>query len=89
MNPEQIFGLVIPIVLFFVVIYFFIMRPEKKRRQQIYEMQSQLQKGNKVVSIGGIYGIIEDIKDDVITLTLASGAKLKLEKGAIKRIVNE
>ncbi|QVK16936.1 preprotein translocase subunit YajC [Mycoplasmatota bacterium] len=92
MTQEQIstiLGLVVPILLFLVVIYFFIMKPEKKRRQQVFEMQSQLEKNNKIVTIGGIHGIVEDIKEDVVTIILVSGAKMKIEKAAIKRIISE
>jgi len=86
---ENILPLLIPLVLFFVVIYFFIMRPEKKRRQQVYEMQSQLKVDDKVVTIGGIHGIIDELKDDTVTIIIASGAKMKVEKSAVRAIMND
>jgi len=92
MTQEQInslLSLAMPVVLFLLVIYFFIMRPEKKRRQQVIEMQSQLETNDKIVTIGGLHGIVELIQEDVVTIIIASGAKMKIEKGAIKRIIKE
>lgn len=92
MTPEQIQsigGFIIPLLLFFVVIYFFIMRPEKKRQRAAYEMISAIQKNDKIITIGGIHGIIEDINEDIVTIILVGGAKMKVEKTAIKRVVKE
>ncbi len=86
---QSIAGFVIPLLLFFVVIYFFIMRPEKKRQRAAYEMISAIQKNDRIVTIGGIHGIIEDINENVVTITLVSGAKMKVEKTAIKRVITE
>lgn len=86
---ENVIPLLVPLVLFFVVVYFFIMKPEKKRRQQIYEMQSQLKVNDKIVTIGGIHGIIDEIKEDTVTIIIASGAKMKIEKVAIRTVVDD
>lgn len=85
----QIISFLVPLALFFVVVYFFIMRPEKKRRMQIYEMQSQLQLNDKIVTIGGIHGIIDEIKDDTVTIILVGGGKMKIEKAAIRQVITE
>ncbi len=82
---SALYSVILPVVLFIFVIYFFIMRPEKKRRQQAYSMQSQLSINDKIVTIGGIHGVIDNIADDVVTIILVSGAKMNIEKGAIKR----
>lgn len=79
----------VPLILVFVIFYFLMVKPEKRRQQQVIEMQNAVKKGDKVVTIGGIFGIIDDIKDDVVTLTIASGARMKLERRAIKRVVTE
>lgn len=82
-------GLILPVVVLFAVFYFLVLRPEKKRQQKVLSMQSQLKKNDKIVTIGGMHGIIDDIKDDVITIVVASGAKMKFEKGAIKRVISD
>ncbi|HEY8364744.1 MAG TPA: preprotein translocase subunit YajC [Haloplasmataceae bacterium] len=85
----QILMLLVPLLIFFVVVYFFIMRPEKKRRMQIYEMQSQLKQNDKIITIGGIHGIIDEIKEDTVTIILVGGAKMKIEKAAIRQVISE
>jgi preprotein translocase subunit YajC len=79
----------LPIVAVVFVMYLFMIKPEKKRQQATFAMQNNLQKNDKVVTIGGMYGIVEDIKDDVVTILTAGGTRIKFEKAAIKRIVNE
>lgn len=78
-----------PVVILFIIFYFLMIKPERRRQQAVAMMQSQLKKDDKIITIGGIYGIVDDIKDDVVTITVASGARLKMERGAIKRIITE
>ena len=86
---EQILAFVIPLALFFVIIYFFIVKPEKRRRAQVMEMQSQLKINDKIITIGGIHGIIEELCDDTVTIIIAGGGKMKLEKTAVRAIIND
>ena len=60
----------LPMVLIFVVFYFFMIRPQKKKDKQVKDMLAALKKGDRVCTIGGIYGTIEHIKDDTITLAV-------------------
>jgi len=61
----------LPMILIFVVFYFFLIRPQKKKDQKVKDMLAALKVGDRVCTIGGIYGTIVAIKDD--TLTLAVG----------------
>lgn len=61
----------LPMILIFVVFYFFLIRPQKKKDQKVKDMLAALKVGDRVCTIGGIYGTIVSIKDD--TLTLAVG----------------
>ena len=54
----------LPMVLIFVVFYFFMIRPQKKKDKQVKDMLAALKKGDRVCTIGGIYGTIAHIKDD-------------------------
>ena len=73
---EEVGGIVslivsmLPMVLIFVVFYFFMIRPQKKKDKQVKDMLAALKKGDRVCTIGGIYGTIEHIKDDTITLAV-------------------
>lgn len=72
----------------FVIFYFLLIRPEKKRQRTVQTMQNSLKKNDKIVTIGGLYGIVDDVKEDVVTMIVASGARIKIERGAIKSILN-
>ena len=63
-------GQLLPFIIIFVVMYFFMIRPEKKRKKKEQEMLAALKRGDRICTIGGIYGTIADIKDDTITLTV-------------------
>ena len=60
----------LPMVLIFVVFYFFLIRPQRKKDKQVKEMLNNLKAGDRVCTIGGIYGTIVGIKDDTVTLAV-------------------
>ncbi|MGY3188703.1 preprotein translocase subunit YajC [Lysinibacillus sp. TE18511] len=84
---EQYFGL-IPILLMFVAMWFILIRPAKKRQQETQNMQSNLQRGDKVITIGGLHGEIDSIEDTAVTLKIADNVRVKFDRQAIGRIVN-
>ncbi len=59
-----------PILLMVLLMYFLMIRPERKRRKKEKAMLDALKRGDRICTIGGIYGTIADIKDDTITLTV-------------------
>ena len=59
-----------PILIMVLVMYFLMIRPERKRRKKEKAMLDALKRGDRICTIGGIYGTIVDIKDDTITLTV-------------------
>ena len=63
-------SMLLPMVLIFVVFYFFLIRPQRKKDKQVKEMLNNLKAGDRVCTIGGIYGTITGIKDDTVTLTV-------------------
>ena len=72
-QPDGILGLLIsffPLILMGVVFYFFLIRPQRKKDKKVKEMLAALKPGDRVTTIGGIYGTIMDIKDDTITLAV-------------------
>lgn len=60
----------LPMVLIFVVFYFFLIRPQRKKDKQVKEMLNNLKTGDRVCTIGGIYGTIVGIKDDTVSLSV-------------------
>ena len=66
----SLIGSLLPMVLIFVVFYFMLIRPQRKKDKQVKEMLNNLKKGDRICTIGGIYGTIMNIKDDTITLQM-------------------
>ncbi len=80
-------GLIIPVIIWIAIIYLLIIRPNKKRQRQMQNMLDSMQKGDEVVTIGGIMGKVFDIRQDcVIITTSADETKMKFEKTAIARV---
>ena len=77
------------VVLIFVMMYFFTIRPQRKRQQEQSKMIGALQRGDKVVTIGGMYGTIESVSEDSVTLRIESGATMKFIKSAIATKVDQ
>ena len=71
--------------LMFVVFYFFIIRPQTKKAKEDKKFREELQKGAKVVTIGGIHGKVAEVKESTVLLDVGEGNKLKVEKSAISR----
>ena len=70
---ESIIGILfslLPLIAMFAIMYFLMIRPEKKRKKKEQEMLAALKHGDRICTIGGIYGTITNIKDDTITLTV-------------------
>lgn len=67
----------------FLVFYFFMMRPQQKKMKDAKKFREALQKGTRVVTIGGIHGKVVDVDDKTVLLEVDSNVKLRFEKSAI------
>ena len=76
-------GSLIMFGMIFAVMYFFMIRPQIKKQKKEREYRSALQKGDKVITIGGIHGKITDIKEDTVIIEVHGGTTLKVEKTAV------
>ncbi len=81
MTTGVTFGLVI------LIFYFLIIRPQNKRQKEAKKMLEALKKGDRVVSIGGIRGIIQSVKEDVVILKVDDNTKLEFSKSAISSVL--
>lgn len=77
----------IMLALFAVVFYFFLIRPQMKRAKAHREMVSKLAKGDEVVAAGGLLGRVEELTDAFITLEIADGVKVKLQRSAVTAVL--
>lgn len=74
-----------PIILMFVIFYFLLIRPQQKRQKQVREMQAALEKGDKVVTIGGLHGVVDAIDEDIIVIN-CNNTKLTFDRAAIREV---
>ena len=74
----------LPLIVMFVVFYFLLIRPQQKQRKALQQMVQNLKKGDKVVTSGGIIGIIAGIQDDYVVIKVGeSDTKIEILKSAI------
>ena len=73
----------LPLILIIVVFYFFMIRPQVKRQKELKNYRSSLNKGDKVITTGGIYGKLTDIKEQTVTIEIAENVRVKVDKNAI------
>ena len=77
------FSSIILIVAFIAIFYFFMVRPQQKKQKEINKFRSELNNCDRVITAGGIYGIIKDIKDNYIILEIADNVRIKIDKNSI------
>ena len=73
----------LPLILVFVVFYFFMIRPQMKKQKDMNKYRSSLKKGDKVVTTGGIYGRVLEVKDNYVMIDAGGDIKLKVDKNAL------
>lgn len=78
-----LFGSLIPLILIFVIFYFLLIRPQQKRSKEHKQMTENLKKGDKVITSGGVYGVIEGIGTNTVTVKIAENVKVKFGKAYI------
>lgn len=79
----------LPIIVVFVIFYFLLIRPQQIQQKKRREMLASLKKGDRVISIGGIYGMIKEIKDDIVVLRIADNVNIKIARAGIDRILTD
>lgn len=79
----------IMMLLIFVVMWFFMIRPQQKKQKELAQFRNSLQKGDKIVTIGGIYGVVSEIKDKYVIIEVDSNVKLRLDKSAIVKDITD
>ena len=80
-----VISMIAQFVLLGLIFYFLLIRPENKRRKAVNTMQNSLEKGDRVVTIGGIHGRIHSLEEQTVTLINDEGQKWNFERQAISR----
>jgi preprotein translocase subunit YajC len=83
---QSAIGQIVPLVLIVVVFYFFMIRPQMKKAKETKKYIEALKAGDKILTIGGIYGTIQKMNDDgTIIMAVEDGSKLKISKNAVSQ----
>jgi preprotein translocase subunit YajC len=77
----------LPIVLMFVLLYFLMIRPQMKRAKEHKQMVEALQKGDEVVTSGGVLGRISEMGEAYITLEIAPNTAISVQRGAVQTLL--
>lgn len=82
-------GMLVPMVLCFGVFWFLMIRPEQKARKARAAMLAAIKKGDKVMTSGGLYGTVVQVQDQVVTLQVADGVRMRFAQSAIQSVEAE
>lgn len=87
-GPGAMLSSFLPLILIFVIFYFLLIRPQSKKAKEHKQMLDNLKKGDKIMTNGGILGVIEDIDGDTLTVKIGVGSdiKVKVSRGHIASI---
>ena len=78
-------GFLIMIVAMFAIMWLFMIRPQRKQQKEMEAFRNALQKGDKVVTAGGIYGTIDEVKDRYVVIKVDGETKLRVDKSSIQK----
>ena len=79
----------IMLALIFVIMWFFMIRPQRKQQKELEKFRNALKKGDKVVTIGGIYGTVDEIKDRTVLIKVDGDTKLRVDKNSLVKDFSE
>jgi len=69
--------------------YFFMIRPQQKKQKELVKFRNSLQKGDKVITMGGIYGVIVEVKEQYVLVEVDSNVKLRVDKSSLVKDVSD
>ena len=81
-SPNPLTSL-LPLFLIIIVFYFFMIRPQMNKQKELRNYRNALQKNDKIITKGGVYGKITDIKDTTVTVEIAENIRIKVDKNAV------
>lgn len=77
------------LLLIFLVMWLFMIRPQRKQQKALEEMRRALKKGDKVITAGGIYGVIAEVEERTVLIKVDGEVKLRVDKSSIQKDMSE
>lgn len=78
-----------PFLIIIVMFYFLLIRPQQKRAKEHRAMIDALKSGDKILTSGGIYGVVTNVKEKVVTVRIAENVKVELDKASVANVIRE
>lgn len=83
------YSFIILMILIFVVMYFFMVRPQQKKQKEIVKWRESLKKGDKIVTVGGIYGTVAEVKDTFLIIEIDNNVKIRVDKSSVVKDITD
>lgn len=82
-------GAFLPLIIIFAIFYFLLIRPQQKKAKQHRELLAALKKGDRVVSSGGLHGVITGLANDVVTMEISPKIRVKVSRSSIALVMKK
>ena len=82
-------SLLLMLALMFLVMWLFMIRPQRQQQKKLEEMRNALKKGDKVITAGGIYGVVADVDERTVLIKVDGEVKLRVDKSSIQKDMSE
>ncbi len=83
---------IVPMILLYAILYFILIRPgrlkQKKEQQQLEDLRNSMSKGDKVITVGGIHGMVSGTTEKTVSVKIADGLSVKFDRSAIVTVVD-
>ena len=78
-------GMILMLVAMFAIMYFFMIRPQQKKQKEIQNFRNSIEKGQEIITAGGIYGVVRDIDEvkNVLIVEVANGVRLRVDRTSV------
>ncbi len=88
-STQNLTQLFLPFIIMLAIFYFILWRPQSQQQKKRKQMLTELQKGDRIVTVGGIHGEVTGLKDDVLTVRIADKVEVKLSKSAVGQVLGK
>ena len=82
-------GAFVPLILMFAIFYFLLIRPQQKKAKAHRALLASIKKGDRVVSSGGLHGLVTGLTDDVVTMEISPKVRVKVSRGSISGVISK
>ena len=78
-----------PLILIFIIFYFLLIRPQRQKQKQLQRQVDAMRTGDKVITAGGIHGLVTNIKEQSVSVKVDNNVKIEFEKGSIATVIRK